>query len=127
MGDDLLFAHVVLVPMTPGRDEEFAQMLEEFRAAGEVGVYRGDFAIAWEGYAAFYELLARMKAGGYPTPDIVPMDSYFIEEEGRIVGEMYIRHRLSPRLEQIGGHIGYKVRPSRRATEPPPGSSKPCL
>jgi predicted acetyltransferase len=114
MSDDLHFAHVILVPMAPGRDEEFAQMIEEFRAAGEVGVYRGDFAIAWEGYAAFYDLLSRMKAGGYPTSEIVPMDSYFIEDEGRILGEMYIRHRLSPRLEHVGGHIGYKVRPSCR-------------
>jgi predicted acetyltransferase len=55
-----------------------------------------------------------MKAGGYPRPDIVPMDSYFIEAEGRILGELYIRHRLSPRLEQVGGHVGYKVRPSCR-------------
>ena len=28
--------------------------------------------------------------------------------------ENSIRHRLSPRLEQIGGHIGYKVRPACR-------------
>ncbi len=55
-----------------------------------------------------------MEAGGYPTPEIVPMDSYFIEEEGRILGEMYIRHQLSPRLERVGGPIGYKVRPSCR-------------
>jgi hypothetical protein len=47
MVDGRLAPHVVLVPMGLGRDEEFAQMLEEFRAAGEVGVYRGDFAIAW--------------------------------------------------------------------------------
>src|SRR5579862_2105353 len=114
MGDGRHYALIDLVPMAPGRDEEFAQMLEEFRAAGELDVYKGDHAIAWKGYGAFYELLSRMKAGGYPTPEIVPMDSYFIEEEGRILGEVYIRHRLSPRLEQIGGHIGYKVRPSCR-------------
>ena len=42
------------------------------------------------------------------------MDSYFIEANGRILGEMYIRHRLTPYLEKIGGHIGYKVRPSCR-------------
>jgi predicted acetyltransferase len=106
--------HIVLVPTAPGRDEEFAQMLEEFRVAGELGVYRGDLAIAWKGYGAFYALLSRMKIGGYPRPEIVPMDSYFIEEEGRILGEVYIRHRLSPQLEQVGGHIGYKVRPSCR-------------
>jgi hypothetical protein len=57
MSDDVRFTHVILVTMAPGRDEEFAEILEEFRAAGEVGVYRGDFAIAWEGYAAFYDLL----------------------------------------------------------------------
>ncbi|KAA6456905.1 GNAT family N-acetyltransferase [Acidobacteria bacterium AB60] len=105
---------IVLTPMTPGRDVEFAQMLEEFRDAGEYHVYDGNFAVAWDGYAGFYDLLSRMKAGGYPRPDIVPMDSYFIESGGRILGEVYVRHRLSPWLEQIGGHVGYKVRPSAR-------------
>jgi len=105
---------IVLNPMSPGRDQEFADMLEEFRIAGEFHVYDGNFAVAWHGYSGFYELLARMKAGGYPRPDIVPMDSYFIEAGGRILGEVFIRHRLTPYLEQIGGHIGYKVRPSSR-------------
>lgn len=105
---------VVLTPMLPGRDEEFAEMLDEFRSAGELHVYDGNFAIAWQGYAPFYELLSKMKAGGYPRPEIVPMDSYFIESEGRMLGEVFIRHRLTPHLEKIGGHIGYKVRPSWR-------------
>ena len=109
-----LSACVTLVPMSAGRGEEFEEMLEEFRNAREFEIYRGHFAAAWNGYEAFYGLLSRMKAGGYPTPGIVPMDSYFIEGNGRILGELYIRHRLSPRLEQIGGHVGYKVRPSCR-------------
>jgi predicted acetyltransferase len=114
MSADSLASKVVLTPMTPGRDEEFAQMLDEFRAAGELDVYGGNFAVAWKGYGAFFALLSRMKTGGFPTPEIVPMDSYFIEAEGRVLGEAFIRHRLSPQLEQIGGHIGYKVRPSCR-------------
>ena len=105
---------IYLTPMTPGRDWEFCEMLDEFRAAGEMDVYSGNFAIAWQGYAGFYALLAQMKRGGFPTPDIVPMDSYFIEADGRMLGEIYVRHRLSPRLERIGGHVGYKVRPSCR-------------
>ena len=105
---------IVLTPMSPGRDVEFEEMLAEFRAAGELDVYKGPHAIAWKGYAAFYELVSRMRLGGHPTPEIVPMDSYFIEKEGQILGELSIRHRLSPRLEKIGGHIGYKVRPSQR-------------
>jgi len=100
--------------MTPGRDAEFAEMLEEFRSAGELDVYEGNFAIAWQGYGAFYDLLSKMKAGGYPAPHFVPMDSYFIAVEGRILGETFVRHRLSPQLEQLGGHVGYKVRPTCR-------------
>ena len=107
-------AKVVLTPMAPGRDTEFAEMLDEFRAAGETHVYEGNFAVAWEGYGPFYDLISKMKAGGYPKPEIVRMDSYFIETEGRILGEIFIRHRLSAALEQYGGHIGYKVRPSWR-------------
>jgi predicted acetyltransferase len=89
-------------------------MLAEFRAAGETDVYRGDQAIAWQGYSAFYDLVSRMRRGGYPSPGIVPLDPYFIEADGRILGELYIRHRLSARLEKIGGHVGYKVRPTER-------------
>jgi len=107
-------ADITLTPMAPGRDREFAEMLDEFQAAGELDVYSGIFAVAWEGYTGFQALLSRMKAGGHPTPEIVPMDCYFIETEGRILGEIYLRHRLTPPLEKIGGHVGYKVRPLRR-------------
>jgi hypothetical protein len=85
---------VDLTAMGQARDAEFEGMLDEFRAAGEMHVYEGSFAGAWEGYGPFYDLIWKMKAGGYPKPEIVPMDSYFIETA----------------LEQYGGHIGYKVR-----------------
>jgi predicted acetyltransferase len=114
MNSEDLASRVVLTPMTPGRDQAFSEMLDEFRAAGERHVYTGNFSIAWEGYAGFYALLSKMKAGGSPRPEIVPMDSYFIEAESQILGELFIRHRLTPHLEQIGGHVGYKVRPSCR-------------
>lgn len=55
-----------------------------------------------------------MRSGGYPRPDIVPMESYFIASGEQIAGEIYIRDRLSEPLLQVGGHIGYKVRPRDR-------------
>jgi predicted acetyltransferase len=106
--------NIELVPMAPGRDAEFAGMIEEFEAAHELHVYNGSFAVAWKGYGGYYDLLSKMKAGGYPQPDFVPMDSYFIESEGRILGEVLVRRGLTPHLEKIGGHVGYKVRPSAR-------------
>jgi predicted acetyltransferase len=111
---DRLSQHVHLVPIAPGRDQEFALMLEEFRAAGELDAYSDDFAVAWKDYSALCELLSQMKLGGFPRSDSVPTDSYFIEAEGRILGDLYIRHRLSAKLEQLGGHISYMVRPSCR-------------
>jgi predicted acetyltransferase len=91
---------IALTPMAPGRDAEFEEMLAEFHGAGEIDVYKDHLTVAWQGYSAFYDLLSRMTSGGYHTADIVPMDSYFIEVEGRMVGEVYIRHRLSPRLDE---------------------------
>jgi predicted acetyltransferase len=100
--------------MTADRGADFDAMLAEFCAAGETDVYQGDFAIAWKGYALFYDLISKMKNGGYPKPDIVPMDSYFIEREGQVLGDIYIRPRLSAGLQKFGGNIGYRVRPSER-------------
>lgn len=114
MGPRQLSERIVLKPMTASRGAEFDAMLDEFRRAGEAHVYAGLFEKAWEGYASFYAMLQCMKNGDYPMPGIVPMDAYFIEADGRMLGEVYIRHRLSPRLELIGGHIGYKVRPAAR-------------
>jgi hypothetical protein len=41
---DNFAAKVVLTPMAPGRNAEFGEMLDEFRAAGETHVYEGNFA-----------------------------------------------------------------------------------
>jgi predicted acetyltransferase len=35
-------------------------------------------------------------------------------EDDRVLGRVAIRHRLTPALEKVGGHIGYDVRPSAR-------------
>ncbi len=37
-----------------------------------------------------------------------------IDESGRLVGMINIRHRLNTYYEHFGGHIGYGVRPSER-------------
>ena len=35
-------------------------------------------------------------------------------DDDRVVGRISLRHRLSPWLLEVGGHIGYAVRPSAR-------------
>jgi len=36
------------------------------------------------------------------------------KSDGKLVGTFQIRHRLTPHLERIGGHIGYSVAPDER-------------
>nr|WP_275983810.1 GNAT family N-acetyltransferase [Paenibacillus hamazuiensis] len=45
----------------------------------------------------------------------VPDSTYWlVTEENAIVGAVNIRHRLTEKLFQCGGHIGYGIRPSMR-------------
>jgi predicted acetyltransferase len=48
-------------------------------------------------------------------PGLVPQTVFWMmDEEGRAVGMMRVRHFLNERLLQIGGHVGYFVRRSER-------------
>jgi len=44
--------------------------------------------------------------------EAVPATILWCVEDDVFLGAVHIRHRLNPHLEQIGGHIGYAVRPS---------------
>jgi predicted acetyltransferase len=44
----------------------------------------------------------------------VPMTSLWWAEGDHMLGRLAIRHRLTPALEEAGGHIGYVVRTSAR-------------
>jgi predicted acetyltransferase len=45
----------------------------------------------------------------------VPSSVYWLlSENGYLLGDIRIRHRLTPAWEDLGGHIDYGVRPSQR-------------
>jgi len=55
------------------------------------------------------------EAGRNLPADRVPQSTYWlVNDRGRVVGIVRVRHRLNARLQQYGGHIGYYVRPSAR-------------
>ncbi|MCW2764739.1 MAG: family N-acetyltransferase [Nocardioides sp.] len=48
-------------------------------------------------------------------PDgMVPCDYFWIADGDEVIGFVALRHRLNDWLFEMGGHIGYSVRPSRR-------------
>jgi len=58
-------------------------------------------------------MLAQEKGLGLPT-GWVPETSLWLIDEGEFVGSVSIRHRLTEKLLQEGGYIGYSIRPSKR-------------
>lgn len=44
----------------------------------------------------------------------VPTSFYWLVDGKKFIGEVNIRHRLTKNLQKMGGHIGYRVRPSER-------------
>jgi predicted acetyltransferase len=91
----------------------FLAFQREFADAGEVP---GDPSRPPEG--DFAEFLTRLRdwARGINLPEgYVPESSYWlVSDEGEMLGQVNIRHRLTPALEDFGGHVGYHVRPSQR-------------
>jgi predicted acetyltransferase len=86
----------------------------EFRQAGERDLMgspeqmRADFA----GFVAELELTASQPG---VRPGWVTANTYWLVRDGRtVLGRSNLRHCLTPELEDVGGHIGYAIRPSER-------------
>jgi predicted acetyltransferase len=61
---------------------------------------------------AFVARLLRAEVA--PDPPQVPQTTYWARMGEAVVGHIGLRHGLNAELAELGGHIGYTVRPSRR-------------
>ena len=100
-----------MVAPIPDLEAEYQSFVAEFIAQKEpVRYYRlpeGEFT-------EFVVQLQRV-ARGEALPDwAVPQNVYWAVSDGRMVGVLKLRHRLTPALEKYGGHFGYFVWPSAR-------------
>ncbi|WP_228386736.1 GNAT family N-acetyltransferase [Ornithinicoccus halotolerans] len=58
--------------------------------------------------------LAREAAGTDLPRGRVPADYLLADVSGEVVGRVSVRHALTPALLELGGHVGYAVRPAWR-------------
>ncbi|MCM3745193.1 GNAT family N-acetyltransferase [Sporosarcina luteola] len=63
-------------------------------------------------YEVYLEEMAAKEAG--LDNRMLNTNYFLIDDSGRLVGMVNIRHGLNDALRQIGGHIGYGIRPSER-------------
>ena len=65
----------------------------------------------------FPRLLKKLSvfANGADLPEgYVPSSSFWLVEDGKLLGVSNLRHHLNERIRKIGGHIGLGIRPSSR-------------
>lgn len=77
-----------------------------------------EFGAVWRTPEGFLEYVERLRADASESTMrasyLVPSTTYWWVDGDEYIGRISIRHRLTPRLLEIGGHIGYDVRPSAR-------------
>lgn len=66
------------------------------------------------GFDAYLVKLRGYEQGKNLPKGYVPATNYWLVRGPRFIGEVTIRHRLTPALRKEGGHIGYGIRPSER-------------
>lgn len=103
-----------LVKLTSAMESEFISYIKEWRDSGErmVPMAADPKELTFSEYLR--SLTEYETEEGCPK-NFVPGSTWFlVDEEGKILGAVNIRHRLNDYLLSIGGHIGYGVRPSER-------------
>jgi predicted acetyltransferase len=104
----------------------FLAAMAEFRGEGrgtatdptEIGREMRTFGASWtssKGFAAYVRWLVDQAREDSPRPaGYVPATNLWLTDGDEYLGRTAIRHRLTDRLRQAGGHISFDVRPSAR-------------
>ena len=111
-----------LVLPTPSVRESFLEAMDEFVAEGaefsQTAAWIEHHAPGWKEPAAFAAFVDAVKADALPeTPRLewhVPCTTLWWIDGEDYLGRLAIRHELTEFLLDVGGHIGYDVRPTRR-------------
>ena len=112
-----------LVPPDPRFRRSFAMAMDEFAAEGRggasdrtvIGSYLRDHAFDDASFGAFCDDIRAQALEETPRPaGFVPATELWWVDGDEFLGRIAIRHRLTANLLEVGGHIGFDVRPSAR-------------
>lgn len=101
----------LVLPSVAYRDSYLAALGE---MANEKQLIQIDADQARTDFDSFVQgLLVRAEGKNLPK-GYVSETIFWLVDEGEYIGRVSIRHSLTPHLLDIGGHIGYDIRPSAR-------------
>ncbi len=104
----------------------FAAMRDACVAAGE-DPWPDHKVIAHDDVIGYARLLNEQAAGKNLPDGWVPADTFWILDGPEVVAECDVRHRLTPHLRDLGGHIGYVVHPLHRGRGVATFALRECL
>jgi predicted acetyltransferase len=105
---------VFLTKPTMELEMEYLSYYQEWKASGEsiipwvVAKDPSDFA------GMLQSLLDSEKGENLPAGWVPDSTYWLVNDEKKVLGVVNIRHRLTEKLMNEGGHIGYGIRPSER-------------
>jgi predicted acetyltransferase len=103
-----------LAAMTEFRAERRGELADHSMIGGELREFGHRWATP-EGFAAYVGWLRSQALEDSPRPEgYVPSTTLWWVEDEEYLARLAIRHRLTANLLELGGHIGYDVRPSAR-------------
>lgn len=104
-----------LILVEPSREyqTEYLEMIEEWKATGERMV---PFTLRYDcsDFDTFLGEIQHQKEGHLNETFANNTTFWLINKDRKVLGAVNIRHYLTPSLLEIGGHIGYGIRPSER-------------
>ena len=105
--------NIKLIKPTVELKTEFLAMVEEHIAAGDHRVWQYDQAV--ENFEKYVQDRLDWKEGkSLPEGWIPASEFWLVRGKDKLLGTSSLRHKLTKHLRNIGGHIGYNIRPSER-------------
>lgn len=105
-----------LIAPDDGYHGSFLQAMSEFHAENRWTDLHEDVlqqASAFHGHVEGLRRLAEQDRAGRPATWVPTTVLWWVSDD-TFLGQVQIRHSLTERLRDIGGHIGFEVRPSAR-------------
>jgi len=89
---------------------EYKEAPSEF----EVHTVSKMIAAADNDFADYFTTIENNRLGIGLAPDRVAQTIFWLVDGDKYIGSFDLRHKLTPELEQVGGHIAYQIRPSEQ-------------
>jgi len=104
-----------LEPLAAWMHDALADLLAEYRLAGDgSGAETSAARHGFPGTGGYIEFWSGLASEAWPEGGYVQTDTWILFRGGRALGDLRLRHTLTPALEKDGGNIGYAIRPSER-------------